>query len=241
MQPTPQQALGSSPNREDLARLIDHTLLKPDATAGDIRNLCAEARRHGFATVCVNPCWVALCAAELRGSPVKVCTVAGFPLGATVTAAKCAEAETAIRNGASEVDMVLNVGALIAGDAVRVRLDIQAAAQECHRGGAILKVILETALLTDAQKVTACELARAAGADFVKTSTGFGPAGATAGDVVLLRRAVGSALGVKAAGGIRTLEDARAMVRAGASRIGSSSGVKIMEAAAREAAGTAQA
>ncbi len=233
--------MGSSPNRDVLARLIDHTLLKPDATAGEIRNLCAEAIRHGFAAVCVNPCWVALCAAELRGSPVKVCTVAGFPLGATVTAAKRVEAETAIRNGAGEVDMVLNVGALIAGDTGRVRLDIQAVAEACHRGGAILKVILETALLTDARKVAACELARAAGADFVKTSTGFGPAGATVADVALLRRSVGAELGVKAAGGIRTLEDARAMVRAGASRIGSSSGVKIMEAAAREASGTAQA
>ncbi len=214
------------------AGLIDHTLLKPEATGDDIRKLCREARQYGFASVCVNPYWVPLAAAELSGSPVKVCTVAGFPLGATPTAIKRAEAEAAARAGAQEVDMVINVGALRSGDLETVYQDIQAVADACHRAGAIVKVILETALLDDNQKATACALARMAGADFVKTSTGFGPSGATARDVALMRLAVGSEMGVKAAGGIRSLEDLQRMVAAGATRIGASASVRIVEAAA---------
>jgi deoxyribose-phosphate aldolase len=214
-----------------IAALIDHTLLRPEATRPDIVKLCQEARQYGFATVCINPYWVPLAASELAGSAVKVCTVAGFPLGATSTEAKVAEAAAALRAGAREIDMVINVGALRGGDFDAVKLDIQAVTRVCHDAGAIVKVILETALLDDAQKTTACSLAQAAGADFVKTSTGFGPAGATARDVALMRHAVGPAMGVKAAGGIRTLEDFRAMVNAGANRIGASSSIKIVEAA----------
>jgi deoxyribose-phosphate aldolase len=217
----------------DIARLIDHTMLRPDATHADIVRLCTEARQYGFATVCLNPYWVSLAASELAGETVKVCTVAGFPLGATSTEAKVAEAAAAVRAGAREVDMVMNIGALRSGDFDAVKLDIQAVARVCHDAGAILKVILETALLDQAQKTTACSLAQAAGADFVKTSTGFGPAGAKAEDVALMRRTVGPRMGVKAAGGIRTLEDFRAMVAAGANRIGASASVKIMEAARR--------
>jgi len=216
-----------------IASLIDHTMLRPEATRADIVKLCGEARQYGFATVCVNPYWVPLAASELAGSAVKVCTVAGFPLGATSTEAKVAEAAAALRAGAREVDMVINVGALRSGDLDTVKLDIQAVARVCHDAGAIVKVILETALLTDAQKTTACRLAQAAGADFVKTSTGFGPAGATVQDVVLMRHAVGPRMGVKAAGGIRTLDDFRAMVAAGANRVGASASVKIVEAAAK--------
>jgi deoxyribose-phosphate aldolase len=215
----------------DVARLIDHTLLKPDATRDQILKLCAEARRYNFASVCVNPYWVPLCAAELAGSGVKVCTVVGFPLGATSTAAKVVETEEAVRAGAREIDMVINVGALRSGDEAAVGADIRAVAEAAHRGGATLKTILENALLDDAQKTAACLLAREAGADYVKTSTGFGPGGATAHDVALMRRAVGPEMGVKAAGGIRTLDDLRAMVEAGATRIGSSAGVTIVEAA----------
>ena len=217
----------------DLAKMIDHTILRPDATRADIIKLCAEAKQFGFATVCINPYWVSLAASELAGTAVKVCTVAGFPLGATSTESKVAESAAAIRAGAREVDMVMNVGVLRSGDWDAVKLDIQAVAKVCHDAGAILKVILENALLDDAQKTTACGLAQAAGADFVKTSTGFGPSGATAADVALMRRAVGPRMGVKAAGGIRTLEDFRAMVAAGANRIGASASVKIMEAARR--------
>jgi len=217
----------------DLAKMIDHTILRPDATRADIIKLCAEAKQFGFATVCINPYWVSLAASELAGTAVKVCTVAGFPLGATSTESKVAESAAAIRAGAREVDMVMNVGVLRSGDWDAVKLDIQAVAKVCHDAGAILKVILENALLDDAQKTTACGLAQAAGADFVKTSTGFGPSGATAADVALMRRAVGPRTGVKAAGGIRTLEDFRAMVAAGANRIGASASVKIMEAARR--------
>lgn len=215
-----------------VAGLIDHTALRPETTSAEIRTLCAEARQYGFACVCVNPCWVSLAAAELRGSRVKVCTVAGFPLGATSTLAKCVEAEAAIRAGAAEIDMVQNVGALRSGDAGRVRLDIQEVARVCHGGSAVLKVILENALLTDAQKVQACELAKEAGADFVKTSTGFAASGATAGDVALMRRTAGGSMGVKAAGGIRTFDDFRRMVAAGANRIGASASVAIVRAAA---------
>jgi deoxyribose-phosphate aldolase len=217
-----------------IASLIDHTLLKPEATADDIRRLCAEARQSSFASVCVNPYWVPLAAAELAGSPVKVCTVVGFPLGASATAVKRAEAEAATRAGAREIDMVINVGALRSGDYDEVKRDIEAVVGAAHAAGAIVKVILETALLDDQQKAVACTLARLAGADFVKTSTGFGPGGATARDVTLMRRIVGPRMGVKAAGGIRTIEDLRSMAAAGATRIGASASVKIVEGAAGE-------
>jgi len=216
-----------------VASLIDHTMLRPEATRADIVKLCGEARQYGFATVCINPYWVPLAASELAGSKVKVCTVAGFPLGATSTEAKVAETAAALRAGAREIDMVINIGALRSGDLDTVKMDIAAVAKACHDAGAILKVILETALLDDAQKKTACSLAQGAGADFVKTSTGFGPAGATVQDVVLMRHAVGPRMGVKAAGGIRTLDDFRAMVAAGANRVGASASVKIVEAAGK--------
>jgi len=216
-----------------IARLIDHTLLKPAATGDDIVKLCREARQYGFATVCVNPHWVPLAFGELEGSEVKVCTVAGFPLGATSTESKIAETLSALRVGAREIDMVINVGALRSGDYDTVKRDIQAVAGETHEAGAIVKVILETALLDERQKAAASALARMAGADFVKTSTGFGPAGATPQDVALMRKVVGPEMGVKAAGGIRTLEDFRRMTAAGATRIGTSAGVQIVEAASR--------
>ena len=215
-----------------VARLIDHTLLRSEATHDDILRVCREARQYGFAAVCVNPYWVPLAASELRGSTVKVCTVAGFPLGATSTESKIAETAAALRVGAQEIDMVINVGALRSDDFDTVKRDIQAVADTCHHAGAIVKVILETALLDDKQKAVACTLARMARADFVKTSTGFGPAGATAHDVALMRQVVGPEMGVKAAGGIRTLEDFRTMVAAGATRIGASSSIAIVEAAA---------
>ncbi len=230
------QVVGSpEPKASDasLAALIDHTILRPDATAEEVRQVCAEARQFGFASVCVNPARVALAATELHGSGVKVCSVAGFPLGATPTSAKLHEAESAVREGAREIDMVIHIGALKEGDYQAVKSDIQSVAQRCHAGGARLKVIIETCLLDDAEKVAACTLAKMAGADFVKTSTGFSKAGATAADVALMRRVVGPEMGVKAAGGIRTLADLRAMVNAGATRIGASASVKIMEAAAR--------
>ncbi|HTC36964.1 MAG TPA: deoxyribose-phosphate aldolase [Bryobacteraceae bacterium] len=214
-----------------IASLIDHTLLKADATRADILDLCRQARDYNFASVCVNAYWVPLAAAELAASPVKVCTVVGFPLGATSTAAKVAETEVALANGAQEIDMVQNIGALRGGDHAAVQHDIQAVVEAAHRRGAIVKVILETALLDDDQKVAACLLAKAAGADFVKTSTGFGPSGATVHDVELMRRTVGPDLGVKASGGIRTLDDFNKMVAAGATRVGASASVKIVEAA----------
>jgi len=215
-----------------IARLIDHTLLRPDATHAEIVKLCQEARKYRFASVCVNPYWVPLAAAELAGSPVKVCTVIGFPLGATSTESKIAETEAALRVGATEIDMVMNVGALKSGDQETVKQDMRAVAESAHRAGAILKVILETALLDDSQKATACTLARLAGADFVKTSTGFAASGATAHDVALMRLVVGPDMGVKASGGIRTLDDLKKMVAAGATRIGASASVKIVEATA---------
>ena len=227
--------LGTSQIPSDLARLIDHTLLKPEASEPDVRKLCAEAREFGFASVCVNPAWVALCAAELQGSPVKVCTVAGFPLGANTTSVKVFEAAGAVKLGAAEIDMVINVGALKSGHYERVEQEIRALAETCHAGGAILKVILECALLTDQEKVIASRLAKSAGADFVKTSTGFGPGGATAHDVELMRLVVGLEMGVKAAGGIRGYEDLQKMLAAGATRIGASASVKIMREAAGEA------
>ncbi len=213
-----------------IAGLIDHTLLRPEATRDDIAKVCREARKYNFASVCINPYWVPLVAAELAGSPVKVCTVIGFPLGATSTEAKVAETEAALRVGAQEIDMVQNVGALRSGDHDAVKADIAAVVEVTHRAGGIVKVILETALLDDNQKVIACMLAKMAKADFVKTSTGFGPSGATAHDVELMRMTVGPEMGVKASGGIRTLEDVKKMAAAGATRIGASASVKIVEA-----------
>jgi deoxyribose-phosphate aldolase len=223
------QVAKTDPN---IARLIDHTLLKPEATRDQIVALCREAVCYGFASVCVNPCWVPLAAAELAGSPVKVCTVAGFPLGASTTRIKALEAEEAVRAGAREIDMVINAGALRSGDYDTVKTDIERVVEVSHRGGAIVKTILETALLDDNQKVAACTLAKLAGADFVKTSTGFAATGATVHDVALMRLTVGPDMGVKAAGGIRTLDDLQRMVEAGATRIGASASVKIVEAAA---------
>jgi deoxyribose-phosphate aldolase len=212
----------------EIASYIDHTLLKPDSTHGQIEQLCTEARRFRFASVCINPTWIQLCADLLVDSGVLICTVVGFPLGATLTDVKAFEAQQAIRLGASEVDMVINIGALKSGEDDAVRDDIRAVAQVCHAGDALLKVIIETALLNENEKVRACQLAKEAGADFVKTSTGFGPGGATADDVALMRRTVGPDLGVKAAGGIRNLADARRMIEAGATRIGASAGVQIL-------------
>ena len=215
-----------------VAALIDHTILKPEATRDDVLKVCREARQYNFASVCVNPFWVPLVRSELAGSPVKVCTVVGFPLGATSTEAKVCETENSIRAGAQEIDMVINVGALRSGDTSAVQKDIAAVARAAHAGGAILKVILETSLLNDEQKTTACKLAQSAGADFVKTSTGFSTAGATAHDIALMRAAVGPNMGVKASGGIRTLQDLQTMAAAGATRIGASASVKIVEATA---------
>jgi len=220
-----EQAGGVEP---DLAKLIDHTLLKPEATAHQIEQLCAEALKYSFASVCINPSWVPLCARLCRGSAVRVCTVIGFPLGATSTAAKAFETEQALRDGAQEVDMVINVGLLKSGAYDAVEADIAAVAAAARRSRALSKVIIETALLTDEEKVKACVLASRAGADFVKTSTGFAGGGATVGDVALMRRVVGSAMGVKASGGVRSREDAMAMVRSGADRIGASASVKIV-------------
>jgi deoxyribose-phosphate aldolase len=215
-----------------IARLIDHTILRPEATRAEVKKVCAEALRFEFASVCVNPFWVPLVAVELRGSPVKVCTVAGFPLGATSTSAKTAEALASIRDGAHEIDMVINIGALRGGERDPVYMDIRSVVQASEDHGAIVKVILETALLEDEEKTLACKLAEQAGAVFVKTSTGFGKAGATVADVQLMRRAVGKTMGVKASGGIRTLDDLKRMVEAGATRIGASASVQIVEAAA---------
>ena len=212
----------------DLARFIDHTLLAPDATAADIDRLCEEARTFGFAAVCVNPTWVRRCAQHLRGSNVRVASVVGFPFGAGTTDVKAMEARRAIRDGAREIDMVINVGALRSGDHELVRRDIEKVADACREAGAICKVIIETALLTDEEKVVASHLAKLAKADFVKTSTGFGPGGATVHDVLLMRETVGPKLGVKASGGIRSTEDAREMIAAGATRIGASASVQIV-------------
>lgn len=215
---------------KDIARYIDHTLLRSDATFDQVTKLCKEARDFGFASVCVNPCYVRHCAGLLRGSPVKVCTVIGFPLGANAPETKALEARRAIREGATEVDMVINVGALKSGRDDLVYNDIRAVVEAAMDGGAICKVILETALLNDDEKTRACQSARRARADFVKTSTGFGPGGATADDVALMSRAVsGTKMGVKASGGIRNLEDAQQMIRAGATRIGASAGVRIVK------------
>ncbi len=211
----------------NLAKLIDHTLLKPDATQAQIKRLCDEARTHGFASVCVNPVWVHFAKEQLQNSGVKVCTVIGFPLGATTSQVKAFEAQDAIKNGADELDMVLNIGALKAGDTKTVLDDICTVRKAT--AGKILKVIIETALLTDDEKVTACELTAQAGADFVKTSTGFNGGGATAEDVALMRKHIPANMYVKASGGVRTRADAEKMIAAGAGRIGTSGGVKIIE------------
>ncbi len=214
-----------------IALLIDHTILKPETTAAQVRQLCEEALQYKFASACVNPVFVPLVAEMLRGSSIKVCSVAGFPLGATTTDAKVFEAQEAIHHGAQEIDMVMNVGALKSRDESEVEEDIRRVADACHRGKAICKVILETCLLSDEEKVRACKIAVRAGADYVKTSTGFNAGGATVEDVALMRATVGPKIGVKASGGIRTLEDLKKMLAAGATRIGTSSGVKIMQEA----------
>jgi deoxyribose-phosphate aldolase len=221
-----------------IARLIDHTILKPEATRAEVLRICAEALQYEFASVCINPFWVPLVAKELRGSPVKVCTVVGFPLGATSAEAKANETNVAAGDGADEIDMVINIGALLGGEEDAVLGDIWKVTEVAHKMGAIVKVIIETALLDESSKILACRLAKKAGADFVKTSTGFSRSGATAGDVALMRRTVGASVGVKASGGIRTLDSLKAMVAAGATRIGTSSSVRIMQATVPEAAVT---
>jgi deoxyribose-phosphate aldolase len=212
----------------DLARYIDHTALKPDVTAGDIDQLCQEAEEFSFASVCINPTWVKRASKSLRGTGVPVCTVIGFPLGATTPEIKAMEARRALRDGARELDMVINVGALKSGDYDLVKTDIEKVVDAAHETGAICKVILETGLLTDEEKVVASSLAKAAKADFVKTSTGFSGGGATVYDVALMRETVGPDMGVKASGGVRTAEDAEDMIAAGATRIGASAGVQIV-------------
>ena len=210
------------------ASLIDHTLLRPDATKEEVKKLIDEAKKFEFASVCVNPFWVAYAAKQLVGTRFKVCTVVGFPLGATTSAVKGFEARDAITNGAAEVDMVINIGALKAGDNELVERDIKAVVDEVS-GKALVKVIIETSLLNDEEKIRACKIAVKAGADFVKTSTGFSSGGATPEDVKLMRKTVGESVGVKASGGVRSFEDLTKMINAGASRIGASSGVKIIE------------
>jgi len=226
--------LGVIPQDLNLAKMIDHTLLKPDATQQEIAQLCFEARKYGFASVCINPTWVSLCAQLLQGSLVKVCTVIGFPLGATSLETKAFETETAIKQGATEIDMVINIGALKARDLDTVAKDIRGVVNAAHSHGIIVKVIIEAALLNDEEKVIACLLSKEAEADFVKTSTGFASGGATIHDVELMRKTVGPEMGVKAAGGVRTFEDADAMIKAGATRIGASAGVKILQGPSKQ-------
>jgi deoxyribose-phosphate aldolase len=222
---------------DQLAQMIDHTLLKPEATAADIEKLCDEAKRHQFYSVCVNPTYVVQCKALLRGSPVKLCCVVGFPLGAQSPEIKALEARKAIRDGANEIDMVINIGALKSGDEALVLRDIRSVVEACKDGRALSKVIFETALLTDDEKVRACELSMKAGADYVKTSTGFSSGGATTEDIALMAETVApKKLGVKASGGIRTYDDAIRMIVAGATRIGASASVKIVEEARTHAA-----
>jgi deoxyribose-phosphate aldolase len=226
-------SLGNGKNiPEDIARYIDHTLLKPDAAEGDIRQLCEEALQYKFASVCVNPTFVTLAAQILRGSTVKVCSVVGFPFGTHPPEVKAMETRQAIREGAREIDMVINIGALKSGNDDLLYRDIRAVVEACDDGGAILKVIIEAALLTDDEKIKACQIARKAQADYVKTSTGFGPGGAVAHDVALMREVVkDTRMGVKAAGGIRSYADAKKMIRAGATRIGASAGIQILKEA----------
>ncbi|MCA9938666.1 MAG: deoxyribose-phosphate aldolase [Anaerolineales bacterium] len=220
--------LGARPQSDDIARMIDHTLLKPDASQAEIAQLCYEARTYHFASVCINPAHVRLASQLLKESDVKVCTVVGFPLGATPAVVKAYETQQAIRDGATEIDMVINIGALKSQDYRTVMEDVAAVVRAAHAHNALVKVIIEAALLTDEEKIVASQLAKTAGADFVKTSTGFGPGGATVADVALMRRVVGPNLGVKAAGGVRTFADAEAMIAAGATRIGASAGIKIV-------------
>ena len=214
--------------KNELAKMIDHTMLKPDATKASIEKLCKEALDYNFASVCVNPSRVAECYSILKDSEVKVCTVIGFPLGATTTAVKVFETEDAIKNGATEVDMVINIGKLKDKDYDFVKEDIQAVV-DAAKGKALSKVIIETCLLTDEEKVIACKLAKEAGADFVKTSTGFSTGGATGEDIKLMRETVGEDMGVKASGGVRSIEDAEIMIKNGASRIGASASIEICE------------
>ena len=221
--------LGVIPADLSLAKMIDHTLLKPDATQQEIAQLCFEARKYEFASVCVNPTWVKLCAQLLQGSSAKVCTVIGFPLGATSSETKAFETKTAIDQGATEIDMVINIGALKARDLETVAKDIRGVVNAAHSRNIIVKVIIETALLADEEKTIACLISKEAGADFVKTSTGFAGGGATVHDVALMRKVVGPEMGVKASGGVRTFEDAESMIKAGATRIGASAGVKIIQ------------
>ncbi len=218
------------PQDTNLAKMIDHTLLKPDATPDQIAQLCFEARKYQFASVCVNPAWVKLCAQLLEGSPVKVCTVIGFPLGATASEVKAFEANNAIDQGATEIDMVINIGALKARELEFVAQDIRGVVQRCpFPRHASSKSFWKLSLLNDEEKTVACLLSKEAGADFVKTSTGFAGGGATVHDVALMRRVVGPEIGVKASGGVRTYEDAESMIKAGATRIGASAGIKIMQ------------
>ena len=214
-----------------LAGFIDHTLLKQDATVGQIEKLCDEAAKYHFASVCVNATYAALCAKLLKDTGVKVCCVVGFPLGATLSSVKAFETEQVITDGAEEVDMVLNVGAMKSGNFTLVKDDVSAVVRAAHAKNVLVKVIIETCLLTDEEKVKACQICQSAGADFVKTSTGFSIAGATVEDVTLMRKTVGPDMGVKAAGGVRSRDDVLAMIKAGATRIGTSGGVKIMEGA----------
>jgi len=224
----PAQAAGTAvPLPSELARYIDHTLLKPEATEEQMKKLCEEASQHHFYSVCVNSSWAEYCARKLGGTGVKVCAVVGFPLGAMDSRAKAFEARTAIANGANEIDMVMNVGAMKAKNLKLVREDMLSVRRAC-RTGIVLKVILETCMLTDEEKVLACQIAKDAELDFVKTSTGFNKAGATVADIALMRRTVGPKMGVKAAGGVRSYEDAVAMIRAGATRLGTSSGVLLV-------------
>jgi deoxyribose-phosphate aldolase len=233
--------LGETASARDWSGFIDHTLLKPEASESDIRRLCEEAAQYKFASVCVNPSWVRSAACNLRGTDVPVCTVVGFPLGATLGDVKAYEARRAIFDGAREVDMVINIGALKSNDDCAVESDIRQVVEASHEYDVLVKVIIEAALLSDEEKVRACLAAQRAGADFVKTSTGFAKHGATVADVALMRRTVGQAMGVKAAGGVKGIEDARAMLEAGATRIGASVGVKIAQEAAgvKTAAGAA--
>lgn len=212
----------------DLARFIDHTKLAPDVSPEEIDRLCDEAMEYRFASVCVNPTWVRRCARRLRGSPIKVTSVVGFPLGANASEVKMLESRRALRDGAREIDMVINIGALKAGDHDLVRRDIARVVEACREVGAVSKVIIEAALLTDEEKVVACRLAKEAKADFVKTSTGFGPGGATVFDVALMRETVGPDMGVKASGGIHSTKEAQEMIAAGATRIGASAGIVIV-------------
>ncbi len=229
-------SLGGIPDDLSVAHMIDHTLLKPDATADQIAQLCFEARKYQFASVCVNPTHVKLCADLLRGAQVKVCTVIGFPLGASAPDVKAFEAQTALNDGATEIDMVINIGALKARDHELVAKDINGVVGVAHAAGALVKVIIETSLIDEEEKVIACLLSKEAGADFVKTSTGFAGGGATVEDIALMRRVVGPEMGIKASGGVKDILDAQSMVEAGATRIGASAGVKIVQEE-KEAAG----